>query len=158
MKASKYNVVFDYKGKRLAFNGLSAALAEVDDNFIRLLNNVKNIKEDELSEEDKNLLEDMKKGSFVLDDNTNELNIIKLNSYLGKFRPSVLGLTIAPTLQCNFACPYCYERRQTGMISKDVIDAIYKKVQDAVEHKRNISISWYGGESLLAKAVIAEMS
>ncbi|MBQ3067602.1 MAG: SPASM domain-containing protein [Oscillospiraceae bacterium] len=158
MKASKYNIVFDYKGKKLAFNGLSAAFAEIDDNFIRLLDNIKNIKEDELSEKDKDLLEDMKRGSFVLDDDTNELNIIKLNSYLGKFRPSVLGLTIAPTLQCNFACPYCYEQRQTGMISKDVIDAIYKKVQDAAEHKSNISINWYGGEPLLAKDVIAEMS
>lgn len=158
MKASKYNIIFDYQGKKLAFNGLSAAFAEVDDDFIKLLNNITNIKEKDINEKDKNLLENMKMGCFILDDDVNELNIIKFNSYIEKFRTTFLDLTIAPTLQCNFACPYCYEKRQNGMISRNVMNDICREVERAAKQKKNISISWYGGEPLLAKNIVAEMS
>lgn len=159
MKASKYNILFDYKGKKLAFNGLSASFAEVEDDFIRLIENLpKSSDEKGLSSKDIKLLEDMKRGYFVLDDDDDEFNMLKLNSYRGKFGSKGFSLTIAPTLQCNLACPYCYEQRQTGVMNQEIRNAIIERVKKEAENKNNISITWYGGEPLLAKDVIAEMS
>ena len=39
MKASRYNIIFEYNGKKMAFNSRSCALAEVDEDFFKILNN-----------------------------------------------------------------------------------------------------------------------
>ncbi|MDR1354023.1 MAG: SPASM domain-containing protein [Oscillospiraceae bacterium] len=158
MKTSKYNVFFKYRGKSLAFNGFTSSFAEVDEDFNRVIQNINSIDYDKADEKTKKLIDDMKMGFFLLDDDANELSLLKFNSNCGKFNLQGLGLTIAPTLACNFACPYCYENNQSGMIDVEVIDAIYKWVEQTAEKKEQISITWYGGEPLLAKSVIWEMS
>ena len=100
----------------------------------------------------------MKRGNFIIDDDYDELNAIKFNSYSGKFCSDRFDLTIAPTLQCNFDCPYCYEERKSGIMSSDIINFIYDKIKREAEKKHNIFITWYGGEPLLAKDLIFEMS
>lgn len=159
LKSSKYNLIFDYKGKKLAFNSRSASLAEVDENFINMINNIDKIEEKDLNEADVKLIEDMKRGCYIIDKDEDEIQQLKLNNLIGKFgNKGTFGLTIAPTLQCNFACPYCYEERQNGMMSKEVQDAIIKRVEKEAEAKNNISITWYGGEPLLACNIIERMS
>lgn len=160
MKASKYNIIFAYKDKNLAFNSMTCALAEVNDNFFKLLNAIKsnNFNEKNLDLEDLNTFENMKKGGFIIDDCFNEIDFLKFKSYQGKFRTDNIGLTIAPTFACNFACPYCYENTKNEIMSQDVMDSICNEVQRAAEHKKNIHVSWYGGEPLLAKNVIWKLS
>ncbi len=158
MKASKYNIIIKHNGKTLAFNSFTTSLAEVDSDFLRLLENIHNLNVNNLSEKDNELLEQMKKGHFVIDEEIDELDLLKVCSFTSKFRDRHFALTMAPTLQCNFDCPYCYQNRQTEMISEDVIEAIYKRIAEEAALKHNISITWYGGEPLLAKDIIEKMS
>lgn len=158
MKESKYNILLNYKGKQLAFNGMTSSFAEVDDNFLRILKNLSKLKVEDLSEKDKQLVKDMKRGCFILEDDEDELKTLKLYSNIGKYNQSGFGLTIAPTLQCNFACPYCYEERQAGLMNEEIRTAIIKRVESEAKKKNNISITWYGGEPLLAKDIISEMA
>ncbi len=160
MKSSNYNILFDHNGKKLAFNSMTCALAEVNDKFFRLLNEIEhnNFHEENLSEEDLSVLENMKKGGFITDDCFDEIEFLKFKSYQGKFKTDSLGLTIAPTFACNFACPYCYESTRNEIMSQDVMDAVCNEVQKAAERKKNVHISWYGGEPLLAKNVIWNLS
>lgn len=158
MKKSKYNVIFEHDGKKFAFNGISCALAEVSNNFLSFLKNIPQIKEALLNEEDKNLLRAMKKGGYILEDDIDELSLIKFRNYSGKFCRDTFFLTIAPTLSCNFSCPYCYEKFKTGFMSDSVKNAICSQIELAAKSKQHISIAWYGGEPTLVPNIINELS
>ena len=60
MKQSKYNFVFDHKGKKYAFNAVTCALAEVNSDFFNLLNNVVSVKDETINKKNKKLLSLMK--------------------------------------------------------------------------------------------------
>lgn len=160
LKISKYNIIVEHNNKKLAFNSRTCALAEVNERFSSLLNSIesKNFKKENLSEKDLKLFENMKKGGFIIDDCLDEIELLKFHSYQGRFNTDSLRLTIAPTFNCNFACPYCYENTKNEFMSKSVIDAICKEVHDAAEYKKRIYITWYGGEPLLAKNIVWSLS
>lgn len=51
-------------------------------------------------------------------------------------------------MNCNFACPYCFERHRTGMMSEKVqadVAALAEKMIDALSAK-NLNVTWFGGE------------
>lgn len=158
MKKSKYNIFFDYKDKKIAFNSMSCALAEIDDNFLRIYENIDEITRDDLSDEDKKLFDDMQYGNFIISDKMDELVILQYRNNKGKFSSDFLSYVIAPTLACNFACPYCFEQAKPKSMSQEVQDKIIENVLNSAKKGRNIDITWYGGEPLLAKDIIFSMA
>lgn len=69
-------------------------------------------------------------------------------------------VTICPTLACNFECPYCFATRGKGKMSEDVQDdvvALVGRMLDAGNAKK-LTITWFGGEPLLATDVIEALS
>lgn len=71
-----------------------------------------------------------------------------------------VGLTICPTMGCNFDCPYCFENHKAGKMSPEVQDdvvALAERMLD-VAPKKQLSVSWFGGEPLLAPDVIENLS
>ena len=88
-----------------------------------------------------------------------EIGFLKYWHYKTKFSNSALYLTIAPTLDCNFACPYCYENRRPGKMSEKTQDAIMGFVRKAIQDgAKSIDITWYGGEPLLCMDVVESLS
>lgn len=74
--------------------------------------------------------------------------------------PYAIKLTICPTMGCNFDCPYCFEDHRHGKMSAQVQDdvvALAKRMLDASGVK-DISVTWFGGEPLLALDVIESLS
>ena len=72
----------------------------------------------------------------------------------------VVGLTLCPTMGCNFDCPYCFEDHGRGKMSAEVQDdvvALAEKMMDASGAKA-LGISWFGGEPLLAPDIIESLS
>lgn len=68
-----------------------------------------------------------------------------------------MGLVIAPTTACNFDCPYCFEPKKSP---KTMTDEVMKQIVDFVrtnKHLKEIDITWYGGEPLLAFHKIKEL-
>ena len=71
-----------------------------------------------------------------------------------------VGLTICPTMNCNFDCPYCFETHRPGKMSPAVQDdvvALAGRMLDAGGGKR-LDVNWFGGEPLLAPDVIESLS
>ena len=71
-----------------------------------------------------------------------------------------IGLTICPTMGCNFDCPYCFEDHGRGKMSPEVQDdvvALAERMLDAASEK-NVHVSWFGGEPLLAPDVIESLT
>ena len=75
-------------------------------------------------------------------------------------RPGAVGLTICPTLGCNFACPYCFEDRVPGIMTGEVQDDVVALAERMLEAggARELQVNWFGGEPLLAPEVIGSLS
>ena len=78
----------------------------------------------------------------------------------GLNEPDDVSITISVTMACNFDCTYCFERhtggRMTAQTQEDVI-ALTARMLDA-SHKKNLFVTWFGGEPLLATDIIESMS
>lgn len=71
-----------------------------------------------------------------------------------------VGLTICPTMGCNFDCPYCFEDHYAAKMSPEVQDdvvALAEHMLDASGSK-DLGITWFGGEPLLAPDIIESLS
>ncbi len=141
MKLSSYNIVIPYKdNKYLLFNTISSAFALVDSSQYVSTN------------------EDLIKGGFLVSDDCNELLLHQYRYLSSLFLSNKLNLTIATTMNCNFACPYCFEDgNKKGMaMQADVIDAINTFL--STKKNKPISITWFGGEPFLNWKAIDSIS
>lgn len=103
------------------------------------------------------LLSDLLKQGIVVPRNKNELNEIIFFEKASQFNLNfqTLTLIIAPTLQCNYKCIYCFEDRQntsTTMMSEITITNIVSFVNTFIKENqqlKRLKIHWFGGEPLL---------
>lgn len=106
MRESKYNYFFQKDDLVLAYNGRTNALAEVSlEDYEKIKKYLSN--EDDI---DKDLKESLVYGGFLLEEDIDELELIRNSLLMSRYSTDFLGLTIAPTSNCNFRCPYCYEK------------------------------------------------
>lgn len=158
MKKSRYNIFFNRDGKELAFNSMSCALAEIGDDFKQIYETIEHLDPENYTEEEKLLIEEMHYGNFIISDEIDELTILQFRNNRGKFATENLSYVIAPTLSCNFACFYCFEQAKPIFMSQEVQDKIIENVRDNAKRGRNIDITWYGGEPLLAKQTVFSLA
>ena len=67
-------------------------------------------------------------------------------------------ITILPHEDCNFRCTYCYEDFKHGKMNYEIINGIKAFIDHKTKEYRGLNVSWFGGEPLLAKDVIYELS
>ena len=74
--------------------------------------------------------------------------------------PHGVGLTICPTLGCNFDCPYCFENHGKGKMTPEVQDDVVELAKRMLEASstKKLHVTWFGGEPLLAPDVIESLS
>jgi len=154
-KESFYNVYLNYNDVQLVFNGVTSAFAEIEDDYLEIIKSVNN--HEEIDEKDE-VVAQMIENGFLVNSMLNETKLLKLGNYSSKFNSDSIGLTIAPTLACNFACPYCYENEKKEFMDKNTQKSIVDFVEKMAKLKKNVSITWYGGEPILAKDIIKKLS
>lgn len=93
-----------------------------------------------------------------------ELGAFRASLFSKRFLSKSFTLTIAPTMLCNFKCPYCYEsseiRANGAMIDDRTAANILIVLNDCFNKIRfnRISVDWYGGEPLLGLKKISEIA
>ncbi len=163
MKPSFYNIMIEHNGKTFIYNTLNTTIAEVNPIMTSLLEKPF-INTDEMAPFVQNFIKEMTKGGFLLEDHVDELKILKHISNQAKYSRNSLNLVIAPTLACNFNCFYCYEQGvdathgMSGMMSKEVCQALVQFVSERLDNVKNLNITWYGGEPMLAGDIIFDLS
>ncbi len=70
----------------------------------------------------------------------------------------ILQLILLPTEKCNFRCTYCYEDFVAGRMLPAVVRGIKSLLQRRVRELDALSLSWFGGEPLLAKDIVLDIS
>ena len=155
MKPSMYNFIWptDDPGKVMVFNSLTTFLAEVENTHIDLLN-LPQFDYDSLPADTKQFIDGLKQGGFVLDDEADELKILKFAYNSNKYNRLGIGFTIAPTLRCNFACTYCYEQWDGALKLLDILEE--NNLKDIAIHLGHVSADTAGCKSIESSCTTME--
>ncbi len=62
---------------------------------------------------------------------------------------SILFLTIIPTFECNFRCPYCFESHTNKCMDFETERRIIEFLHHYLKNYQRLFLMWYGGEPLL---------
>ncbi len=154
---SRYNFLEEYKGRLLLYNSYTNNLFEFTTNEERQA--LLKLKSGEYNGVNHDFIADLEDNLIVVENEDLLINKIKLARLSTRFTASRMNLTIAPTVACNFACPYCYEEgaAKNKIMNKDIEDLIVKLVSSYKGLER-LNIDWYGGEPLLAFNIIKSLS
>ncbi len=144
-KLSRYNHFFQMADTlRVVYNARTGAVVQLDKNTWEILQegkpeNLRPSVEDTLREQ-----------GMIVAAEADELSLAMEMYQQRRESRDKLMLTIAPTLDCNFACPYCYENRLPGIMDEKTADQVIDFIEDRMKLSREVSVTWYGGEPLLA--------
>ncbi len=162
-KLSRYNHFQPWRdGYSIAYNALAGTIALMSEEHYHTFENIRSAIEtggvSELSAAEKALYDQLVYGRFVCAQDYDERLLIKFQQNRDRYDQTRLGLTIAPTLACNMACPYCYEANKTGRMTPEVMAATVELVETEAPQLTSMSMCWYGGEPLLAMDIIRDLS
>ncbi len=155
---SKYNIIVRLnRGKALAYNGMYGSFAVWSEEDLAAYDRF--VATDNLALNTPGLKEFLELGYMTSSDN-DEIGTLRKSYEDRRYRQSKMMFTIAPTLGCNFGCSYCFQGldKPITRMTKDVQDAYIKFLEHDLPHVRQLSIVWYGGEPLMGKQIIYDLS
>lgn len=159
-KKSDYNVIYDIdNNEKIIFNTRSLGLSVINNKEYEVYLNLDENLEKECM---KDTIEDMYENGYIVDKDLNELDILKYRLNKERYSKDTLRLTIAPTMNCNFNCSYCYEKqgeeKNLRCMSKETQENLIEFIEKRLEGSKKLDIVWYGGEPLLEFEKIKYMS
>jgi len=167
MKVSKYNQVIEKEGNLILFNALSNAILYIEPSKkeqVKKLLETGGAEKSNLPQED---IEKLEKGLYILPDEFDEITYLKMRFDNFKYSDRFIRYTISLTDECNFSCVYCYQQmlnslmgKKPAKISKEIIDNILNITEERFkeEHPKVLSVTYYGGEPLLAIEELERLS
>lgn len=150
MKGSRYNYIVPFGKKTIFFNGISEAffLAEAQhvEAYKAIIKNPdshQNIFPD--------FIEKMITDGFIINDETNELNLIR-GKHHDLRRKNQYFLLVLPTYECNLRCWYCTQHHENLFMTEETVARLKRLIERklADETISDLHISWFGGEPLMA--------
>lgn len=146
----------------IMFNSFTGAFGVMNNDAQKIYDNIANINEDTLANSNqKQIFDIMKDNGFIVEEDLDEYKKLKVLEYWNRYgEKGSLTITIAPTLNCNMQCPYCYENknntRMNDQVKTALIEFFKKRINSGVI--KHVLVTWYGGEPLLEKDTIRELS
>ncbi len=148
VKASVFNVVTHsyFPSMTLLFNTLSGALRTMSPDEEELI--LEALSSPCAGEE---LTESLRAEGFVVGDDHDERATMRADYSRRRSQPpGDLALTISATVSCNFRCGYCFEEHPNRSFQDVDIEAIRAFVDKRLGEGRQLGITWFGGEPLMA--------
>lgn len=163
MKPSYYNTLVPERNGNgtVIFNARSSAIGLLDDAELALYRELESLPEGETpGHEAAQLLESLKANGFAMATAEVEANYMRYQFEKYRYDDAVFELYIAPTMGCNFNCPYCFEKKREGRMSPETQDALLDFIHEQYDSRpfQKLKIIWYGGEPLLCIDIIEKLS
>ncbi len=149
-KPSKYNVSFYDKGKLVLVNLLTKAIAEVENKNEEIVKEIIKNPDKSFKLKYPELFENLKYGGYIVPSEFDEIQHLKILNSIERFDRSVANVTIMPTMQCNFDCIYCYEKKEGPVMGPSTVDTVIMFLKKMVRDKKIVNLGWFGGEPLVA--------
>lgn len=155
MKLSKYNYILELDNNDIViYNTITSGVLLLKDDYA---NQFRKFPSEAIM--DQTLRSNLTKGGIIIEDTFDELKFLELQGKMAQYSTNSLKITIAPTLDCNFRCPYCYEK---GIEHHSMDQVVQEKVVEFVKQHTDqvnaVGITWYGGEPLLEIDTIEKIS
>jgi len=154
--ASPYNVFFkalmgpDYLG----YNTLTNALIEFSPQDYQVILGMLSAPPSPASgTENEQLRKILEEGGFLADADFDYGAELRAR-YFRSHNPKSLSLTIAPTLQCNFRCQYCFEDNRNESMPVRIQNRLLEFAREKLPEDGSLNVTWFGGEPLLAMETI----
>ena len=161
MKESQYNVWVAQDGDHYVFNGTSGALMRVSPAERALLQEVVSPGQPAGGgdpPEHAEFLGAARRARVVLADEADELGALEARYRTAAGDTTHLGLTLVPSLGCNFDCPYCFEAKHPSLMDAEVEQAILRLLTDRAPGLRSLGVCWFGGEPLVGRDALFRLS
>ncbi|MDR1821780.1 MAG: radical SAM protein [Oscillospiraceae bacterium] len=153
LKESKFNVCITSSNEFCIANTLTGAVVKIDK---RIFDSIKKNDFAEISVSEFNTLQNE---GFLIDADLDEIALLRHSYTNCKADKTISHITICTTLECNFACPYCYETRKLGSMDIDVQDNVISFIESILnDGVKKIAVTWYGGEPLLYPTIVLSLS
>lgn len=159
MKASRFNHQFTIEGKNYLFNAFRRGFYEIEDEVASVLRDpAQPLAMDRVPT---SMWETLVNQGFVVEDEFDEDRALLEEREAVRNNRQSINLTIAPTIDCNFGCPYCFEGadKPQERMSEAVMEKILEFAGDLADETTNrLNVTWFGGEPLLAMPQIAKLT
>lgn len=86
---------------------------------------------------------------MLIDQNLDELAVLKAKNHRMRFRNDKFRLMVNPSLTCNFRCQYCYQEKEPSGTLAPHTEMLLKYLEDLAGSHSVVELSYYGGEALL---------
>lgn len=152
LKKSQFNVMIMVDGINVLANTLTGAIVEFTETEYEVFQH-------DLSQLSENDVSYLKNEGFLVENDLNEIGLLR-NAYIErKYLNDVANIVIGITLECNFCCPYCFEKRCNGHMDENVQESLITYIETLLEKGiKNLNIDWFGGEPLLYPDIIIGLS
>jgi uncharacterized protein len=158
LKPSRYNITSDLgDGAKLAFNASSAALVEIDPATCLVVARILGDPNGALSSDEEAVRRDLIEGRYLVPAAEDEVGRLKEKSRLHRSGNPVFMPTIAPTLACNFDCDYCFQRHDSGRMTRETEDALIAFSKEKIEKSESVLVTWFGGEPTLCISTVERL-
>ncbi len=85
-------------------------------------------------------------------------DVLRMKRRMADFSERMLLLTVAPTRNCNFACPYCFEENRAGINMSRETEDLLVRFAERFQPGQMFGVTWFGGEPLLRFEQICRLS
>lgn len=151
MKLSMFNEESKTENGLLIYNSATSGIILLNEEYTK---KYEQIKEGADIPQYQDLIAQLEKCGMLVDDLIDEVAEVKIKSRIVQYSNEI-DFTIAPTMSCNFACPYCYEEGvRYNEMTKEVADKTIEFILNQTNPSTPLSIFWYGGEPLLNMKMI----
>ncbi len=165
LKNSFYNIEIDKRDNQsvLVYNTWTSAFGEMEFQYYnKYCSSKEELDEKLIPDNEKNLIDIMRENGFLVDSELDEKKNVLFSHRLNRYSHNELSLTIAPTLDCNMSCKYCYEAKFSNktIMTLETQASLLIFVEKYFNQYRplDFTVSWYGGEPLLAIDAIKKLS
>lgn len=149
MKFSKYNTVLEKNGVMLIHNTLNNTAIKISDSSLK--KRIGEMQKGQVSNNEDEFICDLKKLNIIVEDHVNEKDLVNLK-YFRYLSDDTLEIMLIVTRNCNFRCPYCYEKHESDKVMKwETYQKIIKLVETILNAKKikKIVVGFFGGEPTL---------
>jgi len=157
MKTSKYNLFIPYEGEDfILYNVLNRSVLLIGKELKQAL------EEDNIARIPQELRLMAYKNGALVDDDTDELQIVKVQYWEEKFSYDHLQFIILPTYACNLRCIYCYQRSAPhlkGTMNDKTCEQVVKFIIKETHGRRpnSVGIGFFGGEPLTVETKVFQI-
>lgn len=158
MKPSRFNYIVEDDGDAIFFNGLTEAFFRVPLSRRDVYKTILDYPNDHY-DSFRSFIDRVKTDGFVMDDKADEDALLK-QKFESLRCHDLYHALILPTYQCNLRCWYCIQHHQEMWMDDETVAAIKRRIELKLNDDkiRQLNISWFGGEPLMAYDRLLEIT